>query len=293
MPRFLILCFALAAAVLAGAGCSPFPIVNALVPSDTYRAVRDIAYGGDARQKLDIYLPTAVPAGQAAPVIVFFYGGNWTEGKRGDYLFAGEAFASKGFVALIADYRLYPQVKFPDFIADSAAAFAWTRRNIAGYGGDPRRIFVSGHSAGAYNAAMLAYNPAYLKAAGEDVAEVKGFIGLAGPYDFLPLQSRSARAIFGYPDTSPATQPITFVPDAPGGARPPPALLQTAPDDTVVNPGNSARLAAKLRAAGGAARELSYPGLDHPRLVGALAAPLRKHLGPVLDDIAEFVRQTP
>ncbi len=251
--------------------------------------MRGIAYGGDPRQQLDVYMPAARPAG--APVILFFYGGNWTDGKRGDYLFAGEAFASQGFVAVVADYRLYPQVKFPEFIADSAAAFAWTRKNIAGYGGDPRRIFVAGHSAGAYNAAMLAYNPAYLKAAGEDVAEVKGFIGLAGPYDFLPLQSQSARAIFGYPDTSPATQPITFVPDAPG-VRLPPALLLTAPDDTVVSPGNSVRLAAKLRAAGGTARELSYPGLDHPRLVGALAAPLRKHFGPVLDDIAQFVRQT-
>jgi acetyl esterase/lipase len=279
--------FALAVSV---AACSPLPLINSLVPTGTFAAARDLAYGGNARQKLDVYMP--LPHVTNAPVILFFYGGNWTSGARGDYMFAGEAFASQGFVAVIADYRLYPEVKFPGFLQDSAEAFAWTRKNIAKYGGDPQRIFVAGHSAGAYNAAMLAYNPAYLQGVGEDAAAVRGFIGLAGPYDFLPLQSASARSIFGYPDTSPATQPISFVPAAPG-RRLPPALLLTAPGDTVVSPGNSLRLATKLRAAGGTVRELSYPGLDHPRLVGALAAPLRQRFGPVLGDIAQFVRQAP
>lgn len=289
MRLFLILAALIAAALLAVA-CSPLPVINSLVPSDTYKLKSDIAYGTDARQRLDVYMPASGTSG--APVILFLYGGNWTSGARADYRFAGEAFASQGFVAVIADYRLYPRVKFPEFLRDGAAAFAWTRKNIVAYGGDPQRVFVAGHSAGAYNAAMLAYDPAYLAAAGEDTAAVKGFIGLAGPYDFLPLKSETTRAIFGYPDTSPATQPIAFVPAAPG-RRLPPALLLTAPDDKVVSPGNSARLAAKLRAAGGMAREISYPDLDHARMVGALAAPLRKHLGPVLEDIARFVRETP
>lgn len=131
---------------------------------------------------------------------------------------------------------------------------------------------------------MVALDRRYLAAAGADPAAVRGLIGLAGPYDFLPLSGRLLRSIFGYPDTSPATQPIHFVrPDAP------PALLLTAGRDGVVDPGNSARLAARLRAVGAHAREVTYDHLDHRTLIGALAVPLRP-TAPVLEDIAAFVR---
>ena len=290
MKHALVTIALLLAAVLAVAACAPLALINGLVPGDTYRAERGIAYGPLERQRLDLYLPAASatdPAG--APVIVFFYGGNWNSGARGDYLFAGEAFASQGFVTVLADYRLYPEVKFPDFLNDSARAFAWVEKNIARFGGDPRRIVLAGHSAGAYNAAMLAFNPAYLRAAGADPASVKAFVGLAGPYDFMPLTGAITKAVFGFPDTPAATQPINFIPAA-DGTRPPPVLLLTAPDDTTVKPGNSERLAIKLRAAGGQVQEISYPGLDHRRIVGALAAPLRG-LAPVLADVTAFVRQ--
>ena len=288
-PRFPLRLLLLAA-FAALTACSPLPVINALVPSDTYKVQRDIAYGERPRNLLDIYMPAAKP--EKAPVIVFFYGGNWNSGSRADYLFAGEAFASQGFVTVIADYRLYPEVKFPDFLYDSAQAFAWARKNIASYGGDPQRMYLAGHSAGAYNAAMLAYNPDYLKGVGVELSAVKGFIGLAGPYDFLPLTGNLTKEIFGFPDTSPATQPISFVPSKPG-SRLVPALLLTAPEDRIVNPGNSLRMAAKLRAGGGSVKELSYPELDHARVVGALAAPLRKRYGPALQDIGDWVRQTP
>ena len=288
-PRFPLRLLLLAA-FAALTACSPLPVINALVPADTYKVQRDIAYGEGPRNLLDIYMPAAKP--EKAPVIVFFYGGNWNSGSRADYLFAGEAFASQGFVTVIADYRLYPEVKFPDFLYDSAQAFAWARKNIASYGGDPQRMYLAGHSAGAYNAAMLAYNPDYLKGVGVELSAVKGFIGLAGPYDFLPLTGNLTKEIFGFPDTSPATQPISFVPPKPG-SRLVPALLLTAPEDRIVNPGNSLRMAAKLRAGGGSVKELSYPELDHARMVGALAAPLRKRYGPALQDIGDWVRQTP
>ena len=288
-PRFPLRLLLLAA-FAALTACSPLPVINALVPSGTYKVQRDIAYGEGPRNLLDIYMPAAKP--EKAPVIVFFYGGNWNSGSRADYLFAGEAFASQGFVTVIADYRLYPEVKFPDFLYDSAQAFAWARKNIASYGGDPQRMYLAGHSAGAYNAAMLAYNPDYLKGVGVELSAVKGFIGLAGPYDFLPLTGNLTKEIFGFPDTSPATQPISFVPPKPG-SRLVPALLLTAPEDRIVNPGNSLRMAAKLRTGGGSVKELSYPELDHARMVGALAAPLRKRYGPALQDIGDWVRQTP
>ena len=282
-----------AAAVLAGA-CAPLALINHLVPGDTYRAERDIAYGPLARQRLDVYLPQAhaAQAGRSgAPLAVFFYGGGWTSGERADYLFAGEALASRGMVTVVADYRLYPEVRYPDFLADCAQVLAWARHNAVRLGADPQRIYLIGHSAGAYNAAMLAFAPEYLAAVGMRPADLRGFIGLAGPYDFLPLTRASSKQVFGYPDTPRSTQPIDHV--QPGsGAYLPPALLLTAADDSTVSPANSARLAARLRAAGGVATEISYPGLDHQRVVGALAAPLRG-LAPVLDDIVAFVAHTP
>jgi acetyl esterase/lipase len=272
-----------AGAAAALAGCSPVALVNGWVPSDTYRATTGIAYGSNGRHRLDIYGPRNTPA--SAPVIVFFYGGNWNHGERSDYLFVGEALAAKGYVAVLPDYRLYPEVRFPAFLEDGALAVRWTLENISRYGGDPGRVCLMGHSAGAYNAAMLALAPNYLSSAGVDARRLRGLVGLAGPYDFLPLTGSVSKAVFGFPDTPITTQPIHFA-----TAAAPPALLVTGAQDDVVDPGNSRRLAARLRAQGVPARDIVYPNLGHRTLLGALAAPLRG-LGPVLDDVAGFVNE--
>lgn len=288
--RALLAAATVVAALLTVSACAPLALINSLVPSSTYRAERDIAYGDLARQRLDVYLPAnpAAPpsAASGAPIVVFFYGGGWTTGARGDYRFVGEAFASRGYLTVIPDYRLHPEVRYPDFLDDCARAVAWVARNAARLGGDPKRIYLAGHSAGAYNAAMLAYAPEYLARVGVTSESVRGFVGLAGPYDFRPLTGVATRALFGYPDTPDATQPIHRI--RRDGGHLPPALFLTASDDSVVNPGNSARLASALRAAGGSAREIAYPQLNHTRVVGALAAPLRG-LAPVLDDIDAFL----
>lgn len=270
-------------------GCSPLALINHWVPSDTFRVQTGITYGENARHQLDIYKPlntlSALNARPAAPVIIFFYGGNWQSGDRADYRFVGAALAASGNVVVLPDYRLYPEVRYPDFLADSAQAVRWVFDHIAEWGGDPQRVFLMGHSAGAYNAAMLALNPQYLRAAGVDARRVRGLIGLAGPYDFLPLQGPVTKAVFGFPDTPVTTQPIHFASSAA-----PPALLLTGQQDTLVDPGNSARLATRLQQLGVPARVIQYPTLGHRTLIGALALPLRG-LGPVLDDVAEFIRQ--
>lgn len=275
-------------AVIAGsvgvlAGCSPLRLVNGLAPSRTYRATNSLAYGAHPRYRLDVYRP-AEQAGPA-PVVVFFYGGNWKSGERGDYLFVGEALASRGFVAVVPDYRLHPEVRFPAFLEDGAKAVSWALAHADEHGGDPGKLFLMGHSAGAYNAAMLALNPAYLEAAGVEQRRVRGLIGLAGPYDFLPLETDISKAVFGFPDTPLYTQPIRFVTH-----KAPPALLATGDGDSVVRPRNTRRLAGRLQASGVAVREVLYPRVSHLMLVGALAAPYRK-FAPVLDDVAGFVRQ--
>lgn len=260
------------------AGCSAVDVVNALVPHKGFELRPDIPYGSAPRQTLDVYLPRASTT--ARPVVVFFYGGNWSSGSKRDYLFVGQALTSRGFIVVLPDYRLYPQVRYPAFLEDSAAAVSWTFAHIAALGGDPAQVSVMGHSAGAYNAMMLALDPRWL---GADRLRLRSVIGLAGPYDFLPLTDPEVQAVFaGEPDL-PRTQPITYA-DGSG----PPVLLLTARSDSTVNPGNSARLAAQLRAQGEPVQERSYGWIGHETLVGALAWPLR-FLAPVLANSAAFL----
>lgn len=267
-------------------GCSPLKVLNALTPGSSFSKVSGIAYGSDPRQKLDIYQPRS--AAPNAPVVVFFYGGSWNSGSREDYGFVGEALASRGMVVVLADYRLYPQVRYPAFLQDGAQAVAWTYRHIADYGADPTRLYLMGHSSGAYNAAMLALDPSLLAAQGLSPALIKGWIGLAGPYDFLPIANQDVRPVFFYPDSPPDSQPINHV-----SRGAPPALLMASNQDALVNPQrNTGGLANTLRRAGVPVQEFYFARTNHGTLVAALSRPLRG-LAPVLDRVTEFVSATP
>ncbi|PZN92090.1 MAG: alpha/beta hydrolase [Alphaproteobacteria bacterium] len=272
-------------AIAAMSGCSRLGTlngVNTLTPGDggTDRLAVDIAYGSDPRQQLDIYAPTGA---RTAPVLVFFYGGSWNSGRRQDYAFAARALAAQGFVVVVPDYRLVPQVTYPGFVEDGAAAVAWTVRNIARYGGDPARIGATGHSAGAYIALMLALDRRWLAAAGTPDA-IRAAVGLAGPYDFAPFEpGGAAEAAFGGFADVRATQPITY---ARAGA--PPVLLLTGADDTTVRPRNAERLAAALQAQGSRAAMKSYPGIGHIGIILALSKPFRGK-APALADTAAFL----
>ena len=271
----------LAFLLLALPACSAASFLNAGIPQDDYVLTRDVAYGPDARQKLDIYQPENAMPG--APVVVFFYGGNWRSGNKADYRFVGEALASQGFVAVIADYRLYPQVTFPAFVEDGAAAVVWAHAHAVEFGGDPQHLFVMGHSAGAYNALMLAMNPAYLQRAGGEIGWLRGAIGLAGPYDFRPLDDGTAPQFANRRD-DPATMPVTFA----TGVRPP-VLLLTGTDDTTVRPRNSTSLSQQLQDHGSEATVHEYPGIGHIDLVVSLAHGWRDK-APTLRDVAAWVR---
>jgi acetyl esterase/lipase len=261
--------------------CSPIAFLERRVPGDTYRLAPDIPYGSHPRQALDVYMP--LDTRRPAPVFVFFYGGVWTSGTRGFYRFVGEAFAARGIVTVVPDYRLHPEVKFPDFLDDSARAVRWALDNAARHGGDPSRVLIGGHSAGAYNAAMVAFDPRYAQAAGFDSRRLDGFVGLAGPYDFLPLTGRVTRAVFGWPDTPPETQPINVV--AKGAPR---SLLLYAKYDNLVGPHNSENLARRLRELGTPVTVVPYETLGHRTLVGSLARPLN-WTGDTADRIAAFI----
>ncbi|QLH41235.1 MAG: alpha/beta hydrolase [Defluviicoccus sp.] len=282
----LLLVSAMAVSLLTA--CSPVSMLNALfMPRDGWQATRDIAYGSDDRQRLDVYVPTTADSSRRAepprPVVVFFYGGSWRGGRRQYYRFIGEALTRRGYIVVIPDYRVYPQVRFPAFVEDGAAAVAWTLRTIAGHGGNPRRVFLMGHSAGAHIAALLATDPAYLTAAGAERSRLRGFVGLAGPYCFDPAEYQATRPVFADTPDPAATMPCNH---ADGEA--PPMLLLHGTDDETVWPKNSQTLARRVTAAGGAAELREYPGTGHLGIVLALAKPFRRS-GGVLDEIDRFL----
>ncbi|BCJ90463.1 esterase [Terrihabitans soli] len=251
-----------------------------ITPSGGAAPTFSVSYMPGERGTLDIYAPKDA---KNAPVVVFFYGGSWQMGRKSLYRFVGHALAKRGVVAVIPDYRVYPEVRFPDFLKDGAKAFKWTHDNAASFGGDANRIFVMGHSAGAHIAAMLALDPQWLKGEGLDPARsIAGFVGLSGPYDFLPLQSENLVAVFKG-NNRPETQPINFA-----TASAPPAFLATGDEDDVVLPRNSQNLAARLRGAGASVEQVVYPGRGHFGTIMAMIGPLH-YLAPVVDDVAGFI----
>ena len=261
-------------------GFSPTDLLNLWKPNGTWEQYRCLAYGERPRQKLDVYRPRHAAK---APILVFFYGGSWQRGSRDLYPFVGTSLAAQGIVTVVPDYSIFPPARFPMFVEDAARAVRFARESAAQWGGDPARLVLMGHSAGAYIAAMLSFDPPWLRRVGLNAhADLAAFIGLAGPYDFLPIESRTLRAIFGGANRV-ETQPISFV-----TGKEAPSLLITARRDRLVNPDNSRRMAAKIRARGGVAEERTYGGVGHLTLIGAFAPGLRV-LAPVLRDVTQFV----
>ena len=216
-------------------------------------------------------------------MVVFFYGGGWEDGDRGLYRFVGAELAAHGIVAIIPDYRVYPEAVFPAFMQDAAQAVAWARDHAAQFGGDPNRLFLMGHSAGGQIATLLAFDSEYLQAVGIDTRTIRGVVGLAGPYDFLPLKTATLKAIFGPESEWPRSQPIDYV-----AAGAPATLLLAGSTDDTVDPGNTRRLAARLRAAGDQVTATIYPSVGHETLIGAFA-PALSFLAPTRRDVLDFI----
>lgn len=246
------------------------------------RLAENVAFDEENGLALDVW-GKAAPAGAKKPVLVFFYGGGWANGERAHYGFAARAYANRGFVVVVPDYRKVPAVRFPSFNEDGAAALRWTHDNIARYGGDPERILLAGHSAGAYIAVMLALDRHYLQKTGVNPSVIRGVAGLSGPYDFYPFDSkRSIAAMSAWPWPA-ETQPVNFVrKDAP------PVLVITGTEDDTVKPRNAIILSRELNKLGALVEFRAYEGLKHEDTVMALSLPFRSK-APVLQDSADFL----
>lgn len=261
---------------------NPIALLNRITPGFGYELDANIAYGDLDRQKLDVYRPTA-PRTTPAPVIVFFYGGAWRSGERRDYRFVAHALARAGYTVVIPDYRLAPAVAFPAFLEDGAKALRWTQDHIAEHGGDSHRLFLMGHSAGAYNAMMLTLDRRYTAAAGVDGGRIRGVVGIAGPYNFGLGDDTFLQSLFGTANDPRDTQPVSFAHF--GG---PPVLLVTGDADETVDPGNSRALARELEAANSPVTLLEVPGLRHRAILLQLS-PIWSPRGAVRDKIIRFI----
>lgn len=275
-----------AAGAALGAACTPsLGAFDAVAPRDggARKVLNDGAYGPLPRHRLNLFAPE--PLDEPAPVLVFIHGGSWASGDKNEYDFAGAAFASRGFVTAIPNYRLVPEVRFPGFLEDCALAVRWVQDNAGAHGGDPTRVVLAGHSAGAYNAVMLALDPRYLSDAGVEAQHIRGVAGIAGPYDFLPFDVPASQNAFGQAPDPASTQPITFA-----HADAPPLLLLWGEDDETVGPRNIEGLERAMRATGGAVETKRYPSVNHVDILLALSRPFRGQ-APVLADVAEFAQR--
>jgi acetyl esterase/lipase len=270
-----------AALTVVACGGLAFTAANAPALFGEFSRRADVPFGTHPRQQLDVYSPRHA---KGLPIIVFWYGGGWENGKKSQYRFVGAALANAGYVAVLPDYRLYPEAKFPAFVQDGAEALAWVASHAGEIGGDSRRIFVAGHSAGAHLAAMLAYDRSRLEGVGLPPQIVRGFIGLSGPYALDP-NNDTYRAIFAAPLTAADWQPVQL---AAQGA--PPALLLHGESDEVVYVAHARRMAAVLEALGVGVALRTYPGRGHRDTVAAFALPAPNKL-PVLEEIRRFVAQ--
>lgn len=274
------ICTAVLVAALTACGSLSFFVANAPVPFGSFKRSTDLPYGQDARQRLDIFSPGS----GKQPIVVFFYGGSFAMGHKSQYAFVGAALAAHGYVTVIPDYRLYPQVRFPKFVTDGARAVAWMHQHAREFGGDPDRIVLMGHSAGAHIAALLSLNEEYLARAGVPRHSIVGLVGLSGPYTLVP-NSDTLRAIFTRPYAPEDWQPVRFV-----SRESPPTLLLQGLDDTVVSSRQTQEMQDALQSRGVHVESHFYPKRGHADTIGSFSLAARFRT-PALTETLAFLRR--
>lgn len=277
--------------VLLLGGCSALQVVNSLSKIYTVDVKENLSFSEHPKLKYDLYLPdTPSQELTTTPVIVFFYGGSWNRGDKSEYEFVGRRLASMGYITAVPNYRLYPEVKYPDFLEDGARSIAHLKTELGKQEYQKykpaKKYIMMGHSAGAYNAAMLALDARWLNAAGLSHTEsIQGLIGLAGAYNIYPIKDTEVRPVFEHPNYPPKSQPIDYV-----KLQHPPTLILAPETDTLVSvERNSQALHQALKAAGNESTFQSIDGTDHITLIGTLS-PLLFFKGSTAKPIEQFIK---
>lgn len=256
---------------------SPLAIVNGITSSGGVGVSKDILYGDEPSQDLDIYYPKPLAKAmkdQSAintsyPMVVFVHGGSWESGNKEQYAFVGQSLAQAGYVTAVINYRKAPEHVYPDYVKDAAQAIAWSINNAASLHADPSRLAVMGHSAGAFNAVAAVSNEDFLAPYGIKPTDIATVVGIAGPYsyDFRKFDSATAFA----PDAT----PDQVMPDRQIKGKQPPYLLLTAEKDKIVYDTNTTKMTAAMKKAGVTVETGVIDGASHATSIGAMAPPLR------------------
>jgi acetyl esterase/lipase len=265
---------------LAGCTATEFLVANAPTVFANVAHHADLPYGELPRQRLDVYSP---PHASMRPVVIFWYGGSFVSGSKSDYRFVGTTLARHGFVAVLADYRLYPQVTFPAFDEDGARAVAWVEKHIQELGGDRRHIVLMGHSAGGHTAVFLAFNHEFLRRYGADPSCITGVVGLSGLYVLKPPAGTFFPA-FPPPYTDEDYQPIRFV-----DAGAPPTLLLHGEDDRELLPDTALQLRDALQRSHVRVELRLYPHRGHADTVASFA-PVERGRTAAVEDTVAFIQ---
>ncbi|MBS0420333.1 MAG: alpha/beta hydrolase [Proteobacteria bacterium] len=283
MKYLLIAAVALTLGALAGCSGFSYFVANAPAAFGSFHRTRNLAYGREARQRLDVYAPQDTAT---HPIVVFFHGGSWTTGEKSQYEFMGAALATRGYITVVPNYRLYPEARFPTFVEDSARVVAWVREHAHELRGDADQIVLMGHSAGAHMAAMLALNSDYIERAGVPQHSIVGLVGLSGPYALDP-NSDTLRTIFAAPYTAADWRPVNFVTD-----RAPPALLLHGLADDVVSPTHTEKLRDALLSHNARVETHFYPGRGHADTAASFTLIARFRTTALQDTLAFLGRVT-
>lgn len=276
-------------------GCSAVQVINSVSKIHGATVQENIAFDSNPRLTLDLYLPSPPnPEAQVnTPVIVFFYGGSWNRGEKSEYEFVGRRLASLGYIAAIPNYRVYPEAKYPQFLEDGAKASAKVLQLLSSpqyqaYKPD-NRLIMMGHSAGAYNAAMLAMDDRWLGR--ENVNRnnsIKGLIGMAGAYNIYPICVEEVRPVFDHPNYPTNSQPIDYV----GSSKVPTLLLAPEEDTLVSTKKNTLSLHQALLKNKTPSKVVAVKGTDHITVLGTLS-PILFFKGDSLGPIQNFVQHLP
>jgi acetyl esterase/lipase len=259
-----------------------------------FRVQRDLVFDAEHQLKLDWY--ESKQAGNNSPLIIFFYGGGWMTGDKSQYLFAAQALTARGYQVVIPNYRLYPQVKFPEFLTDAAKAVAYVQKQKNGQAKHALAkntqptspLFLMGHSAGGYIAAMIATDPQYLAQQQLDREIITAVVGIAGAYSFNPAETEYLPVFDHLQFTQQGFAPMQV--DTRVQTTQSPMLLITGGKDVTVMQSNTDKLAAALSQVQSPFQLKQYPQLNHTQLMSVFVKPFRSR-APVVADIDAFFRQ--
>jgi acetyl esterase/lipase len=252
-------------------------VLNGISPSGGVGVSKNIAYGSEPLQDLDIYYPKPLTQAMKAqntisnsyPMVVFVHGGSWESGTKEEYAFVGQSFAQAGYVTAVINYRKAPEYVYPAYVKDTAQAIAWSYNNAARFYADPQRLAVVGHSAGAFNMMAAVSNEDFLAPYGISPKDISAVVGIAGPYsyDFRKFSSATAFPAEATPDE--------VMPDRHIKGSQPPYLLLTAENDEIVYESNTIKMTKALKAYGANVENGEIEGASHATSIGAMASPLR------------------